>query len=102
MKKVTQAELVERFRTDALADVKERARQHIEEPRKEPTKWPDFRQRNADAGIYPASVKDQKDKDIAATIEESNRVEALIEDATTHQEVQDAIDSISWPTFPVS
>jgi len=97
-----EAVLLPERKATALASVREQARQHIEEPVDDPNKWPMFRQMNAEAGIYPAGVKDQKDKDIAATVEESNRVEVAIEDATTVQQVQDALDSINFPTFPVA
>lgn len=91
-----EAVLLPERKQSGLATVREAANQHIE------ATWPLWRQVNAEAGVYPIEEKDQKDKDVTATIQESNRVEDAIDAATTIQQVQDALDSINFPTFPVA
>jgi hypothetical protein len=59
-------------------------------------KWPLWRQLNADAGIYPVEVKNQKNKDIVAVIMASNEAEDRVDIATSSIEVE-AVQ----PVFPV-
>ena len=59
-------------------------------------KWPLWRQLNADAGIYPVEVKNQKNKDIVAVIMASNEAEDRVDIAITSIEV-----AAVQPVFPV-
>jgi len=80
----------------ALLQVRGDAQAHIT------ARWPLWAQLNADAGIYSVEDKDQKDKDVAATIAESDRVEAEIDAAADQSDIDLALASINFPTFPVA
>lgn len=84
---------LEDAKSRALVNTRAMANAHIT------ATWPLWRQMNADAGLYPAEVKTQKDDDVAAVITESNRVEDEIDAATTIEEVDAAVASINWPTL---
>ena len=81
--------------SEGFARVRAATRFHIE------ADWPIWRQLNADAGIYPAEVKAQKDADIAACVTESNRVEDAIDAAIDVAGVDAAVASLNLPTLPV-
>jgi len=83
------------YKSARLTRVRQIVAQHIE------ADWPIWRQINADAGIYPAEVKAQKDADIAACITESNRVEDAIDAAIDVAGVDAAVASLNLPTLPV-
>jgi len=86
---------LDKYKSALIADVRDQAQTHIL------AIWPIWRQVNAEAGIYPPEVKEQKDADIAATILESNRVEDIIDAAPTVSSADIAASTLTLPTFPV-
>ena len=61
------------------------------------SKWPDWKQRNCDAGIYPEVMKTEKDADVVAVINASNTAEDAVDAALTIADVE-AVSAI-WPVL---
>lgn len=87
----TAAEVLLATAAERIAVVRTDARQRIE------AKYPEWRQRSAALGVYPAEYVAQMQADIAAVIAASNAAEDAVAAATTVEQVEAV--TATWPVI---